>query len=106
MKPRNLRPLSAIRSARRGRVTKPRGSRRATRARPEFKLGKIDRHQDFSEPSRKALDYALGFAQQYGAELLLVNVVEPVPVVGEPVGAFVAYDLAPLEEAATRKLAL
>lgn len=33
---------------------------------------------DFSEPSRKALDYAVPFARQFGAKLTLLHVVEPV----------------------------
>lgn len=32
---------------------------------------------DFSEPCRKTLRYAKGFAQQFGAKLLLLHVVEP-----------------------------
>ncbi len=32
---------------------------------------------DFSEPSRKAMHYARVFAEQFGASLLLVHVVEP-----------------------------
>ena len=32
---------------------------------------------DFSEPSRKAMRYARVFAEQFGASLLLVHVVEP-----------------------------
>jgi nucleotide-binding universal stress UspA family protein len=33
---------------------------------------------DFSPPSRQALDYAVSVAQQFGAKLTLLNVVEPV----------------------------
>ena len=33
---------------------------------------------DFSEPSRKALKYAVSFAEQFGAKLTLLHVVEPV----------------------------
>ena len=33
---------------------------------------------DFSAPSRKALDYAVPFAEQFGAKLTLLHVVEPV----------------------------
>ena len=32
---------------------------------------------DFSEPSRKAMHYARAFAEQFGASVLLVHVVEP-----------------------------
>lgn len=35
---------------------------------------------DFSECSLKALSYALSFAKQFGAEILLLHVVESVPV--------------------------
>ena len=35
---------------------------------------------DFSPPSKKALDYAVKFARQFGAKLTLVHVVEPVPM--------------------------
>jgi len=33
---------------------------------------------DFSAPSKKALDYAVAFAEQFGAKLTLLHVVEPV----------------------------
>lgn len=33
---------------------------------------------DFSEPSRKALKYAISFAEQFGAKLTLLYVVEPI----------------------------
>jgi len=33
---------------------------------------------DFSAPSKKALAYAVAFAQQFGAKLMLLHVVEPV----------------------------
>ena len=33
---------------------------------------------DFSAPAEKALDYAVGLANQFGAKLTLLNVVEPV----------------------------
>jgi nucleotide-binding universal stress UspA family protein len=35
---------------------------------------------DFSEPSLKALKYALAFAEQFGAKLSLLHVVEPIVV--------------------------
>ncbi len=34
---------------------------------------------DFSRPSEKALDYAASLAGQFGAKLILLNVVEPFP---------------------------
>lgn len=33
---------------------------------------------DFSEPCEKAFKYALGFARQFGSEILLIHVIEPV----------------------------
>jgi len=43
-----------------------------------LKLSRILVATDFSEQSHKALNYAIGFAAQFGAELTLVHVVEPV----------------------------
>jgi nucleotide-binding universal stress UspA family protein len=56
---------------------------------------------DFSEASERALDEAVGLAQQFGAELRVVHVIEPVHyVTGEE---FAAADLyTKLEEAAER----
>jgi universal stress protein A len=45
-----------------------------------FRLRKILVPVDFSEHSRKALEYAIAFAKQFGAELNLVHVVRPYPV--------------------------
>jgi universal stress protein A len=48
---------------------------------PVFKLKKIIVPVDFSPCSLKALQYAAPFAKQFGAELILVHVIEPyVPV--------------------------
>ena len=47
---------------------------------PVFRLRKILVPVDFSEHSRKALEYAIAFAKQFGAELNLVHVVRPYPV--------------------------
>src|ERR1044071_4189252 len=44
---------------------------------PVFRLNKILVPVDFSECSMKALQYAIPFARQFGAELLLIHVVEP-----------------------------
>jgi nucleotide-binding universal stress UspA family protein len=53
----------------------------AAAARPEFKLKKILVPVDFSDCSRKALQYALLFARQFNARLVLLNVIEPfIPV--------------------------
>lgn len=32
---------------------------------------------DFSGPAKKAFDYALGFARQFGSEIVLIHVLEP-----------------------------
>jgi len=50
---------------------------------PAFKLQKILVPVDFSDCSKKALQYAIPFAKQFGAELILVHVVEPYPLVPE-----------------------
>ena len=48
-----------------------------------FQLKKILVPLDFSDCSKKALEYAVAFAQQFGAELILLHVVEPYPAVPE-----------------------
>src|SRR5678816_63017 len=50
---------------------------------PVFKLQKILVPVDFSDCSKKALQYAIPFAKQFGAELVLLHVVEPYPLVPE-----------------------
>ena len=50
---------------------------RGETARSQLKLQQILVPIDFSASSRKALHYALSFAQQYRAKLTLVHVVEP-----------------------------
>ena len=47
----------------------------------DIKLRNILVPTDFSECSQKALSYALSFARQFGAEILLLHVVESVPAV-------------------------
>jgi universal stress protein A len=49
----------------------------------EIKLRNILVPTDFTECSQKALSYALSFAKLFGAEILLLHVVEAVPVVGQ-----------------------
>jgi nucleotide-binding universal stress UspA family protein len=44
---------------------------------PEVKLRRILVPVDFSEPSRKALNYAVSFAKLFKAEVLLLHAVEP-----------------------------
>ena len=48
-----------------------------------FKLQKILVPVDFSDCSRKAVEYAVPFATQFGAELVLLHVVEPYAIVPE-----------------------
>ena len=52
-------------------------------AKSAFQLKKILVPVDFSDCSKKALKYAVAFAQQFGAELTLLHVVEPYPAVPE-----------------------
>jgi universal stress protein A len=48
---------------------------------------------DFSETSRKAFQYALRFAEQFGSEIFLLHVLEPAsPVVGAPLALEVFPD--------------
>jgi nucleotide-binding universal stress UspA family protein len=51
----------------------------------EIRLRNILVPTDFTECSHKALSYALSFAKQFGAEILLLHVVESVPAVGQDV---------------------
>lgn len=50
---------------------------------PAFRLKKILVPVDFSDCSKKALQYAIPFARQFGADLKLLHVVEPYPAVPE-----------------------
>jgi nucleotide-binding universal stress UspA family protein len=50
-----------------------------------LRLKKILVPTDFSDTSRKAVQYALRFAEQFGCEIALLYVVEPAtPVIGAP----------------------
>lgn len=50
-------------------------------------LKKILVPTDFSETSKKAVQYALRFAEQFGCEIALLYVVEPAtPMIGAPLG--------------------
>ncbi|HYG36518.1 MAG TPA: universal stress protein [Clostridia bacterium] len=55
---------------------------------PPFSLKRILVPVDFSECSKKALAYAVPFARQFKAELVLINVLSPYPVTPEmaPIG--------------------
>ena len=37
---------------------------------------------DFSTPCNKAFKYALGFARQFGSQIVMIHVIEPAPVPG------------------------
>jgi len=50
----------------------------ARTARPAFRLKRILVPMDFSEFASKALDYALAFAEQFNAQIVLLHVIEPV----------------------------
>ena len=50
-------------------------------------LKKILVPTDFSDTSKKAVQYALRFAEQFGCEIALLYVVEPtIPTIGSPLG--------------------
>jgi len=71
---------------------------------PVFQLKKILVPVDFSECSLKALQYAVAFARQFGAELSLLHVVEaylPVPEMG---AVDVALIQSQMREAAEKEL--
>ena len=72
----------------------------------EFALKKILVPVDFSESSRKALQYALNFGRQFDAELLLLHVVEPVPlVITDPMGGIPSFNTVAGGEMAVKRLA-
>ena len=48
---------------------------------PQFKLKKILVPLDFSDCSKKALEYAIPYAKQFNAEVVLLHVIEPYPAV-------------------------
>jgi universal stress protein A len=83
----------------------PAGAELPPVALPEFKLKKILVPVDFSEASRKALHYAVSFARQFGAELLVLHILEPVPMAADPMGGLSAFSAVPTGETAARKLA-
>jgi universal stress protein A len=71
---------------------------------PEVRLKRILVPIDFSESSRKAARYACSFAKQYGAEILLLHVVEPVPPQPEVAISENGLLANELEEEAAKKL--
>lgn len=61
---------------------------------PELRLQRILLPVDFSECSRKALQYAVSFARQFHAEVVLLHVVEVVPVEGHTVAVEIREEAA------------
>lgn len=50
---------------------------------PRFQIRKILAPVDFSEASGKAVQYALAMAGEFGAEVILIHVIEPYPILPE-----------------------
>jgi nucleotide-binding universal stress UspA family protein len=75
---------------------------------PEVNLKTILVPIDFSEPSRKALHYALSFAKQFNAEMLLLHVIEFTPLAAPSPPLPIIQDettRATLHESAAKQLA-
>jgi nucleotide-binding universal stress UspA family protein len=68
----------------------------------EFSVKKILVPVDFSDCSKKALQYAVPFAKKFGAELELLHVVEPYP----PIPEMGPVEMETLQDAKTSLLAL
>ena len=51
------------------------------RAVPALHVQKILVPIDFSAPCNKAFKYALGFARQFGSQIVMIHVIEPAAVV-------------------------
>jgi universal stress protein A len=49
---------------------------------PALHVQKILVPIDFSTPCNKAFKYALGFARQFGSQIVMIHVIEPAPVAG------------------------
>jgi nucleotide-binding universal stress UspA family protein len=60
-------------------IPKTRPQSGTTKVPDAFHIRKILAPTDFSEHSRKALAYAKAFARKFGAEIVLLHVVEPLP---------------------------
>jgi universal stress protein A len=76
-----------IRAARRSQdviLEMPRNSPLPPISVPEVNLKKILVPIDFSEQSRKAMEYALSFGRQFNAEILLLHVIEFTPLPAPP----------------------
>lgn len=68
-----------------------------------FQLQRILVPLDFSEDSLKALRYALRFAEQFGARITLVHVVEP--MIYPPDAGFIPLDQTQMVKASKRRMA-
>ena len=73
---------------------------------PKWELQNILVPIDFSEPSKKALSYAISVAKQRGSKITLLHVIEPMPIYPDAAGAVImAPDPCPDEaKKAFRKL--
>jgi universal stress protein A len=72
---------------------------------PPINLHKILVPIDFSESSRKALHYAVRFARQFNAEILMLHVAEPLlPVSPGLMGVVPLLETEPVEVTAKRRL--
>ena len=69
-----------------------------------FQLKKILVPVDFSECASKALQYALPFARQFGATILVTHVIQPYIPIPEMTGVDVELIDAQMREAAEREL--
>lgn len=77
-----------------------------TGTRPDvFKLKRLLVPVDFSDCSKKALQYALAFGKQFGAELVLVHVVQPYVPVPEMAAVDTQLILSRMRESAESELA-
>lgn len=74
------------------------------RPHPHFRIKKILAPVDFSAPSKKALQYAVAAARDFGAELVVMHVVAPYPVLPDVPAATVQLTRI-LEKEAKEKVA-
>lgn len=71
---------------------------------PVFTLKRILVTTDFSDESRKAFRYAVAFAEQFGAALDVVSIVEPGPIMSGPEMSPIAMDPSATRESTKQKL--
>jgi nucleotide-binding universal stress UspA family protein len=71
---------------------------------PELQIKRILVPVDFSPCSRKAFHYAIHFARQFNAELMLLHVIESIPIPPQPM-AFEALENPALESQQREELA-